>query len=137
MTVPLSFELKIKYPPTKTTFSSRFRKLLSFLNLFILTTEVSPSTSHTICDALHDFISFIQFKKHEKYPWWNVTISKVSGFTKSSTPPCVFLTFLKLCKWYYIAQSITCLNGRRQDFIIQYNQYLKKMLYPLIKMLRV
>ena len=25
-------------------------------------------------------------------------------FTKSNTPPSVFFTFLKLCKWYHIAQ---------------------------------
>ena len=29
------------------------------------------------------------------------------NFTKNITPPRVFLTFFKLCKWYQIAQSIT------------------------------
>ena len=32
---------------------------------------------------------------------------KVCNFTKSTTPPCVFFTFLKLYKWYQIAQTIT------------------------------
>ena len=56
------------------------------------------------CDALRDFVSFVQFKKREKKPWRSVTFSKVAGF---STPPCLFLTFFKLYKWYQIAQSIT------------------------------
>ena len=29
------------------------------------------------------------------------------NFTKSNTPPWVFFTFLKLYKWYQIAQNIT------------------------------
>ena len=32
-------------------------------------------------------------------------------FTKSNTPPCVFLTFFKLYKWYQIAQSVSCWLG--------------------------
>ena len=32
-----------------------------------------------ICDALHDFIPFVQFKKREKHPWRSVTFSKVAG----------------------------------------------------------
>ena len=41
----------------------------------------------------------------------SVTFSKVTGlacnFTKSNTPPWVFFTFFKLCKWCQIAQNIT------------------------------
>ena len=33
-----------------------------------------------ICDALRDFVSFVQFKKLEKHPWRSVTFIKVSGF---------------------------------------------------------
>ena len=33
-----------------------------------------------ICDAFHDLVPFIQFKKREKHPWRNVTFSKVADF---------------------------------------------------------
>ena len=33
-----------------------------------------------ICDVLHDLVPFLQFKKHEKYPWGSATFSKVTGF---------------------------------------------------------
>ena len=52
----------------------------------------------TICDALHDLIPFVQFKKREKHPSMSVTFSKVA--VKSNTPPWVFFTFSKLYKWY-------------------------------------
>ena len=32
-----------------------------------------------ICDTLRDLGPFAQFKKREKYPWRNVTFSKVAG----------------------------------------------------------
>ena len=32
-----------------------------------------------ICDALYDFVSFIQFKKHVKHLWRSVTFGKVAG----------------------------------------------------------
>ena len=31
------------------------------------------------CDALRDFVPFVQFKKHEKHPWRSVAFSKVAG----------------------------------------------------------
>ena len=52
-------------------------------------------------DALCNLVPFVQFKKCEKHPW-----RKACYFTKSSTPPWVFFTFLKLYKWYQIAQNI-------------------------------
>ena len=52
-----------------------------------------------IWDALHDLVPFAQFKKREK--------AEACNFTKGNTPPWVFFTFLKLYKWYEIAQSIT------------------------------
>ena len=55
------------------------------------------------CDALHDLVPFVQFKKREKHPWRSVTFSKVASFT----PPWVFFTFFKLYKWYQIVQRIT------------------------------
>ena len=48
--------------------------------------------------------------KHEKCTWRSVSFSKVAeacNFTKSNIPPWAFLTFLKLYKWYQIAQRIT------------------------------
>ena len=45
--------------------------------------------------SLRDLVSFKQFKKREKHPWRSVTFNKVAGFSN----------FLKLCKWYQIAQS--------------------------------
>ena len=38
----------------------------------------------TACDALHDLVLFVKFKKRKKHPWRNAT------FTKSNTPPWVF-----------------------------------------------
>ena len=35
----------------------------------------------TTCDALHDSLSFVQFKKREKHPWRSVNFSKVAGFS--------------------------------------------------------
>ena len=36
------------------------------------------------CDALHDLIPFVQFKKREKPPWRNFTFNKVAGILQSS-----------------------------------------------------
>ena len=53
-----------------------------------------------ICDAFHDLVPFIQFKKREKHPWRNVIFSRVKGitwnFTKSNNTSWVLLTFFKL-----------------------------------------
>ena len=50
-------------------------------------------------------------KKREKHPWTSVPLVKLQAspynFTKSNTPPCVLFIFLKLYKWYQIAQSIS------------------------------
>ena len=34
---------------------------------------------HT-CDALHDLVAFVQFKKREKHPWRSVNFSKGAAF---------------------------------------------------------
>ena len=57
-----------------------------------------------ICDALHDLVQFVQFKKREKYPRRNVTRPAT---LRKLTPPWVFFRFLKLYKWYQVAQLIT------------------------------
>ena len=31
-----------------------------------------------ICDALHDLVPFVQFKKREKHPWRSVNFSKAA-----------------------------------------------------------
>ena len=31
------------------------------------------------CDALHNLVPFVQFKKHEKHPWRSDNYSKVKG----------------------------------------------------------
>ena len=49
-----------------------------------------------VCDVLHDLVSF------------------VCSFTKSNTPPWMFFTFFKLCKWYQIAQRISCRVSLKQ-----------------------
>ena len=63
----------------------------------------------TICGALRDLVPFVQFKKHEKYPWRSADFSKdaTCNFTKINTSPWVFFTFFKLYKWYQIAECIT------------------------------
>ena len=54
----------------------------------------------TVGDALRDLVSFVKFKKREKYPWW--IVASTYNFTRSNTPSCVFFTFLKLYKWFQI-----------------------------------
>ena len=34
------------------------------------------------CDGLHDFVSFVQFKKHEKQPWRSISFSKVADWSQ-------------------------------------------------------
>ena len=43
----------------------------------------------SVCDALHDLVRSVQFKKREKHPWRSVTFSKI------------------MYKWHQIAQRIT------------------------------
>ena len=59
-----------------------------------------------ICDALRYLVPFAQFKKRKKHPWRSDTFNKVA-ITKSITPPWVLSTFLKLYKWYQIAQCVS------------------------------
>ena len=73
---------------------------------------INGNTQLVYSDAFHDLVPFVQFKKREKHSWRSVTFSKDAGFislhfTKSDTPPWAFFTFLKLYKWYRIAQSIS------------------------------
>ena len=45
-----------------------------------------------MCDALRSLVSFVQFKKLEKYPSSGVTFNKVTY----NTPPWVFFMFINL-----------------------------------------
>ena len=64
-----------------------------------------------ICGVLRDLVPFVQFWKCEKHPWRSVTsvnlLAEACNFTKISTHPWVFFTFLKLYKWYQITQRTT------------------------------
>ena len=44
-----------------------------------ITFLVSCLQSTRIRDVLRDLVSFVQFKKREKHPWWSVIFSKVTG----------------------------------------------------------
>ena len=70
-------------------------------------------TSQWISNVSPLNVMLCAIEKRKKIPLRRVTFKvcklKPANFTKSSTLPLVFFTFLKLCKWYQIAQSIT--NG--------------------------
>ena len=40
-----------------------------------------------VYDTLRNLVPSAQFKKREKQPWRNVTISKFCNFTESNNPP--------------------------------------------------
>ena len=62
-----------------------------------------------ICDALREFVPFVQIKKREKHPWRSVTFKKI--------PPWVFFTFFKLYKWYQITQIISNIKKKGERTI--------------------
>ena len=49
-----------------------------------------------ICDALHNLVPFVQFKKRKKHPWMSFIFSRTEAynFIESKTPPWVFFKFL-------------------------------------------
>ena len=53
--------------------------------------------NRTLCNALLDLVTFLQFRKREKHQW------KTNGITL----PWVFFTFFKLYKWHQTAQSVS------------------------------
>ena len=78
-----------------------------FENFFLEIRGISAKTRRKlmsyICDALHDLVPYVQFKKLEKHPWRSVNFSK--------------FRFFKLYKWYQIAQRITYSNAAISTFI--------------------
>ena len=69
----------------------------------------SYSVLRSIRDALHDFVPFVQFKKHENTHWRRIILRKLQTkafkFTNCITPSWVLFRFFKSCEWYQIAQS--------------------------------
>ena len=66
----------------------------------------------SISDALRDLVPFVQFIKRKTHGGMSLLKFK-THFTKSNTPPWVFFAFLKLYKWYQIAQCITLEINRK------------------------
>ena len=59
------------------------KTIISYTFLFVL--EIVESLQcvlkrlpSPICDALHDLVTFVQFKKREKHPWRSVNFSKLT-----------------------------------------------------------
>ena len=52
------------------------------------------------------------------YFWCVALQAKTCNFTKIKTPPWVFFTFLKLYKWYQIAQRITFFHWEEKHCVI-------------------
>ena len=62
----------------------RVSSLVGSLDYFYAFLRGSFERLNSICDALHDLVPFVQFKKHEKHPWRSVTFSKVAGFQSAT-----------------------------------------------------
>ena len=65
-----------------------------------------------IYNAWLNLVLFLRFKKREKNTHGGVLLlvklqALACNFTKNNTPPWMFFTFFKSCKWYQTAQSIT------------------------------
>ena len=64
--------------------------------------------------------------------WFLVKLqASACNFTKSNTPPWVFFTFSKLCKWYEIAQSITYILRKMLNILLNPFQATDLFLYPV------
>ena len=77
-----------------------------------------------ICDALRDFVPFIQFKNMKKTHRGVLLLVKLQAkgrdFSESNTPPLVFFTFFNLYKRYQIAQSIPYMKASIVSRFIHY-----------------
>ena len=82
---------------------------LALLQIAFLGSTLSLLYS-SICGALWDLVPFVQFKKREKHPCRSFTFSKVAckpaTLLKVTLRHGCFSRFLKLYKWYQIAQSM-------------------------------
>ena len=63
------------------------------------------------CDALHNLVVFVQFKKLEKHPWMSVTFNKIAGLLKV-TP-----------HHGYFSHFLNCTNGTKSRNTIRTISY--------------
>ena len=77
-----------------------------------------------ICDALHDLVPFVQFKKREKHLWRSVTFSKFSGYKPSTL---LKVTLLSGCfSRFLICRSGTkSCNASLSSFLHYFNCFLE------------
>ena len=68
-----------------------------------------------ICDALRDFVAFLQFKNVKNTHGGVLLLVKFQvsacNFIKSNITPWVLFTYFKLCKCYQILQSVSYLDN--------------------------
>ena len=53
------------------------KKFLLRISTVNLTKSLVPWGSGDICDAFHDLVALLQFKKREKHPWRSVNFSRI------------------------------------------------------------
>ena len=85
--------------------SSIFSERLSLLGIFLASYKIFCTYPIVMLYAI--WYHLYNLKNGEKHPWRSVNSC---NFTKINTPPWVFFTFLKLHKWYQIAQRITIMS---------------------------
>ena len=78
-------------------------------------TNVKPHIK--ICDALHDFVPFVQFQKSKNTHGGVLLLVKlqVFSFTKSNIPPWVFFTFLKLHKCDALRDFVPLVQCKKRE----------------------
>ena len=96
---------------------------ISWLVLIWCVTLALASFYSNICGVLRDLVPFVQLKNVKNTHRGALILVKLQAsacnFNKSNTPPWVFFTFFKLCKWYQIAQRITYfLNFWKKEFCL-------------------
>ena len=87
----------------------------------------------TNCQAVYlsEFQRLLKSKSNEyvmSCAIWYYLYNIACKFTKSDTPPWLFFTFFKLCKWYQIMQSITYEICRELWHQKQWEKLLRKRL---------
>ena len=65
--------------------------------------SLPQQTPKPICDALHDMVAFVQFKKRKKHPWRSVDFSLLKPATLLK------LTFLHGC----FSRFLNCTNATK------------------------
>ena len=87
----------------------------------------------TLCVVWYHLNNFKNVKNTHGGVLFSVKLqTEACNFTKSNTTPWVFFTFLKLCKWYQIAQtintSVTSMDVFLMSLLIILNRYLTGMI---------